>query len=346
MQSVPVFVGLDYHSGSVQACVLAEDGRVILNRRLQSSVEAVIRAASGTGRVMRVAIEAGCGSSVFAEELVAETGWCVSLAHPGYVKRMKNNPDKTDYGDARMLADLCRVGYLPEVWLAPESIRDLRTMVRCRADLVQRRKEVKTQILAALRARRISEPEAGRWSQSWFDWLRGEVIPSTPCGWVLEERLLELDTLNERIRLVEKRLAEVTADDPVVAHLRTLPDVGLITACVLRAFIGRIDRFGSSKQLARFCGVTPRNASSGERVADAGLVKAGDPLLKTLVILMAHRLRRHSPRWIELDRRLAAEGKPACVIIGAIANRWVRWLYYRMMEFHHQQQAMEAGAVN
>ncbi len=45
---------------------------------------------------------------------------------------MKQGPDKTDWGDARLLVDLVRVGYLPKVWLAPENIRELRRLVRYR----------------------------------------------------------------------------------------------------------------------------------------------------------------------------------------------------------------------
>jgi transposase len=123
----------------------------------------------------------------------------------------------------------------------------------------------------------------------------------------------------------------MTEGDPVVERLMAQQGVGLVTACVMRAFIGRFDRFRTGKQLARFCAVTPRNASSGERVADAGLVRAGDPLLKTMVIQVAHRVRRHSPRWSSLGDRLAAEGKPTCVVIGAIANRWVRALHHEMI---------------
>lgn len=48
-----------------------------------------------------------------AQELVDRAGWRVELAHPGYVERMKRSPDKSDYSDSRMLADLTRVGYLP-----------------------------------------------------------------------------------------------------------------------------------------------------------------------------------------------------------------------------------------
>ncbi len=99
-----------------------------------------------------------------------------------------------------------------------------------------------------------------------------------------------------------------------------------------RALIGRFDRFASGKQLAQFCAVTPMNASSGERVADAGMIKAGDPQLKSVVIEAAQRLRRYDPRWRELGDAMRARGKPASVVVGAVANRWVRWLYHQMKQ--------------
>lgn len=331
MKRVPVFVGLDYHSRSVQVCVMDSSGRVLVNRRLAGDVGEVIGVAERAGVVSRAAVESCCGAAVFAEQLSARAGWRVALAHPGYVNRMKSNPDKSDFGDARMLAELCRVGFLPEVWLAPEYIRDLRALVRYRASEVDRRKAIKLRILALLRERRIAEPAVGRWSLRWLAWLR-EGAPVNAAGrWIVDEQLAELTHACDRVRRAEARMRAMTEGDPVVERLVSQPGVGLVTACVLRAFIGRFDRFGTGKQLARFCAVTPRNASSGERVADAGLVRAGDPLLKTMVIQVAHRVRLHSPRWSALGDRLAAQGKPTCVIIGAIANRWVRWLHHEMI---------------
>ena len=112
-----VFVGLDYHQSSVQVCIEDGDGSVLLNRRCPNGAEAIIKAVKRCGRAARVGIESCTGAANLAEELVAKAGWSVDLAHPGYVRRMKQNPDKSDYTDARMLAGLVRVGYLPKVWM-------------------------------------------------------------------------------------------------------------------------------------------------------------------------------------------------------------------------------------
>jgi hypothetical protein len=89
---------------------------------------------------VHAAIEACCGAANLAEKLSTHATWTISLAHPGFTARMKQNPDKTDYGDARLLADLMRVGYLATVWLAPEHIRELRKLVRYRRQMVDERR--------------------------------------------------------------------------------------------------------------------------------------------------------------------------------------------------------------
>jgi transposase len=126
----PVFVGLDYHAEVVQVCILDRAGTVLTNRACPNDWRAIRDAVARFGTGIRAAIEACGGTADIADELATEAGWHVDLAHPGYVARMKANPDKTDYTDARMLADLERVGYLPKVWHAPVEVRELRRLVR------------------------------------------------------------------------------------------------------------------------------------------------------------------------------------------------------------------------
>ena len=99
---------------------------------------------------------------------------------------------------------------------------------------------------------------------------------------------------------------------------------------MLRAEIGRFDRFRKARQPPRFCGLSPRNAASGAHEATAGLIKAANGDLRSILIEAAHRLIRYQPRWAALADKLRAAGKPGSLIAAAVANRWLRWLYYRM----------------
>ena len=110
----------------------------------------------------------------------------------------------------------------------------------------------------------------------------------------------------------------------------TYSGIGFITAVTMRAEIGRFDRFDNGKQLSRYAGVTPRNASSGQKQADAGMVKAGNPGLRIVLIQAAQRLMNFDPRWTAFKTKMKGRGKPHNVIVAAVANRWLRWLYHQM----------------
>jgi len=333
-QIVPVLVGLDYHRSSVQVCVLDEQGKVLANRRCPNDVAAVAGVITRHGQPERLALESCTGAADFAQRLVDEFQWDVRLAHPGYVNRMKNSVDKTDAGDARLLADLVRVRYLPEVWLAPTSIRDLRTVMHLRQRVARDRRVTKQQVAALLRDRRVQEPEGGRWTRSWRTWIMTTDAVTESVRYVIDDLLEHLQTVEARLARIERRLKEMTKDDRVVKALLALPGIGPITAWMLRATVGRFDRFRNAKQFARFIGVTPRNASSGERMADAGIVKAGNRELKGVVVQAAHRIKRHHERWATLFNRLVSKGKPKNVATVAVANRWMRSVYVQMKDLH------------
>jgi len=329
MSNNPVFAGLDYHQDSIQVCVLNHQGVMLVNRSMPNNAAQIHDVLTHSGQPERIGIEACCGAADLAEKLLTRWNLPVQLAHPGYVNRMKQSPDKTDYSDAHLLADLSRVNYLPKVWLAPRALRELRRMVRHRKQLVDRRKDTKLRIRGLLRENRLKCSHARAWSQQWIGWLNTEADLCESDRWILKDHLFELEMLSKRIVATELRIKQLIEDDPIVEHLLKEKGVGLVTAALLRAEIGRVDRFGTGKQLARFCGVTPRNASSGNRQADAGLIRAGNPDVRTALIELAHRLAwRCKGPWAELAIQMIKRGKPRNVVVAAIANRWVRKLFH------------------
>lgn len=338
MNRIPLYVGLDYHQDSVQVCAVNDHKRVLLNRRCDNDWRAIAQAVEPLGRVERAGIECCTGAADLAEELATRAGWPVDLAHPGYVSRMKQTPDKSDFSDARLLADLERTGYVPRVWLPPREVRELRTVLRFRQQLVDRRRDTKLRIGALLRQQRLVGV-GKRWSKPWMNWLARTDQLSDAGRWVIAQHLLDLVDLTRRIESTESRLRRMTEQDPQVKRLMAIKGIGEVTAWWLRAEIGRFDRFAKGKQLARFCGLSPCNRSSGQRVADSGLVWAGHPQLKAVLIEAAHRLARYHPRWAALYQRLRAAGKPACVALAAVANRWMRSLLHEMRhdEMRHDE---------
>ncbi len=329
MSSVPVFVGLDYHQSFVQVCVMDGSGKLLTNTRCVNRAAALVLAVQPYGTTVAAAIESCCGAADLAEELVA-AGWQVSLAHAAYVHKLKQSPDKTDWSDARLLADLLRVGYLPKTWLPPAPLRQLRHVVHLRQQQAQARRAAKQRVRALLRAERV-EFSGSCWSKAWIAAVRNCTDLGEQGRWVVNQLLDEVEHLQRQLAITEARLEELTAKDPIVQALLDLPGIGLVTAVTLRAELGPPSRFHSGKQMARFCGLSPRNASSGLKQADAGLIKAGNAALRSVVIEAAHRLMRHDVRWNKLGNSLRLRGKPGSVAAAAVANRWVRWLYHHLL---------------
>jgi transposase len=294
----------------------------------------VIDLVSQFGSYAVCAVEACCGAADFAHRLRQHTGWDVRLAHPGYARRLKQSPDKSDHDDAQLLADLVRVRYLPEVWLAPTETRELRRLVRYRQQLKRNRAEIKLQIRALLREERV-RPPANAWTQAWRSWLEKTHQLSEVIRWILTQQLARLAEVEARMKQVEHELDKRTANEPITQQLQQHNGIGLVTAVTLSAEIGRFSRFASGKQLARYCGVTPCNASTGKRQADAGLVRAGNRELRAVLIETAHRLAQHDPKWRALRDRLRKR-KPYNVALAAVANRWLRWLYHQMVRVERE----------
>jgi len=216
----------------------------------------------------------------------------------------------------------------------PRPTDDLRQLVNHRQRLVDRRRAIKLQVGAILREQRvkIDKDRGSRWTRAWTAGARDNQRLSAHARWIVNDLLDDLTCTDGKIDKAEGRLREATAGDPVVERLMTQPGIGEVTAWVLRAYVGDFGRFKTAKKLARYCGMSPCNASSGDRVADAGLIDGCNKLLRLTVVQAAHRLIRTVPRWRDLAASMRARGKPACVSVGAVGNRWLRTLHHAMTQ--------------
>ncbi|GAF97321.1 unnamed protein product, partial [marine sediment metagenome] len=194
-----------------------------------------------------------------------------------------------------------------------------------------------------LRDHRLKPPAAvGRWSRAWRAWLSQAEL-GEQSRWIVDRQLRHLQYVEQEICEVENHLDGVTAEDPVVQDLLKKEQVGPVTAWTLRAEIGRFDRFRTGRQLSRFCGLSPRNASSGARQADAGLIRAGNSQLRAVLMELSHRLIRQSRRWTKMAIRLLEGGKAKNVVVAAVANRWMRRLFYQMQPAPPPAPARQTG---
>lgn len=106
----------------------------------------------------------------------------------------------------------------------------------------------------------------------------------------------EIQSLGEQIDQAEKQLEALAVQTPVVARLRSIPGIGLMTATALVAFIGDIVRFPSGREFASYLGLTPREYSSGPRQRLGRISKRGDSYLRMLLVHGARSVLCHAKK--------------------------------------------------
>ncbi len=142
-------VGMDLHRRRSVLVRMTETGEHLETVRISNDPEYLRAVMARAGEAPDVVLEA-CYGWYWAADTLAELGATVHLAHPLGVKMFSLRRVKNDVRDAADLADLLRMGRLPEAWIAPPACRELRGWVRHRAKLVGLRSHLKCQIHAVL----------------------------------------------------------------------------------------------------------------------------------------------------------------------------------------------------
>jgi transposase len=142
-------VGMDLHRRRSVLVRMTEDGRKLETVRIENSPAALRSVLARAGKDPRVVVEATYGW-YWAVDVLEAAGAEVHLAHPLGVKAFSYRRVKNDERDCADLADLLRLGRLPEAWIAPEPVRALREVTRYRHKLVGQRTSCKDQVHAVL----------------------------------------------------------------------------------------------------------------------------------------------------------------------------------------------------
>jgi transposase len=112
----------------------------------------------------------------------------------------------------------------------------------------------------------------------------------------------EIDSLTGKIEGAERQLEALAEQTPVVARLRSIPGVGLMTATALVAMLGDVQRFPTGRHLASYLGLTPREYSTGARRRLGRISKRGDSYLRMLLIHGARSVLCHAKKARSHDR--------------------------------------------
>jgi transposase len=195
-------VGMDLHRRRSVLVRMTEDGRRLGMARITNSPQQLRKEIARAGKSPKVVLEAAYGW-YWAADTLAAAGAEVHLAHPLGVKAFTYRRVKNDERDAADLADLLRMGRLPEAWIAPPEVRELRELTRYRQKLVGLRTSCKDQVHAVLAKLGVPVTCSDIFGAAGSAWLDGLGLPQPYAGKVASLRQLAGELTTEITMLSE-----------------------------------------------------------------------------------------------------------------------------------------------
>jgi transposase len=284
-----VYVGIDVHRKRSQVAVVSEDGTVELNKNVVNGSEPMLRLIGDLPSGTPVAFEAAFGWG-WLVQLLEDYGFEPHMVHPLRCKAIASARLKNDKVDAAILAQLLRADLLPEAWIAPPKVRQLRALLRHRASLVRVGTQQRNRI-HAVAADHGYDRSASYWTGPGRGWLAELDLPPASRE-IVTDCLAVIDGLAPVIDRIDGELHQHARGDPRVTVLRTLPGVGEFTALVMVAEIGDITRFGSARKLASWAGLTPTVRGSDLKVRHGNISKQGSAWLRWVMNQAAQTAKR------------------------------------------------------
>jgi len=336
---VSIVMGLDQHRGQITGEWIDTETGEVQRARVAPADRAHVRKwlQRFCGQELEVALEATTGWRFVVEEL-RRVGAVVHLAEPAETaaRRGSKKRPKNDRADARHLRELLMVGRLPESWIPPEHILDLRARVRLRHTLSEQRGEWQQRIQATLYhhgcpQRRQLMTGDGR------EWLDAQPLPAVARETVTIA-LAMIDGLDRQLAPLDKALRAYARRQTGCKALMVHYGIGELCAVTILAELGDCTRFSSSRQAVRYAGMDITVYESDRRRAPGHLSRQGPPALRWALFEAAQSAaRRGSPDreyYGQTTERLGHNR--ACL---AIARKLLKRSYHALRELGEEALA-------
>jgi transposase len=324
------YVGIDLHRRRSVIVRQDRDGEVVKEVRIDNDPVALACEIEQAGPAPEVVLEATYGW-YWAVDVLQATGARVHLAHPLGVTGWTHRRVKNDRVDAAGLADLLRLNRLPEAWIAPPQLRELRELVRYRAKLVALRSGLKAQIHSVLAKQGIAVPLTDLFGVAGMRLLADVQSLLDPAFRLRVQSLLDLiDGFDYEIGFFGEQIAHRLRGDRGYHALQTIRGVGPVLGAVFVAEIGDVTRFPRPSKLACWAGLTPRHRESDIVVHRGHITKQGSRLVRWAAIEAVQRQPVGSKQRDDYQRIAARRGAGIAKV--AAARKLLTLVYYGLRD--------------
>ena len=334
-----IVMGLDQHRGQITGEWIDTDTGEVARTRVVPADRAAVRKwlSRFRGKQLAVALEATTGWRFVVEEL-RRVGAEVHLAEPAETAGLRGPKKraKGDRADARHLRELLMVGRLPESWVPPDHILDLRARVRLRHTLSEQRSEWQQRIQATLYhhgcpQRRSLLVGDGR------EWLAAQPLPAAAREQVTIG-LAMIDGIEAQIAPLDKDLRAYAHRQSGCKALMAHYGIGPLVAVTILAELGDCTRFSSSRLAVRYAGMDITVHQSDQHRAPGHLSRQGPPALRWALFEAAQSACRRGSPDLDYYREAAARlgHNRACL---SVARKLLKRSYHTLRELGEEALA-------
>jgi len=282
------FVGLDVHKESIVIGVAEEGGGepsvvASIGHEMKGLFKQLRRL--GDQAELRVCYEAGPTGFGLARNLRQEGIDCRVIA-PSLVPKQAGDRVKTDRRDAMKLARFLRSNDLTEVQIPDVETESVRDLERARNGAKKAERVARHQLGKFLlrQGRRYSGKS---WTKTHLEWIRTQTFEHEAHHRVLADYVMTVERATERVRQLTADLAAVVISwtrQPVVKALQSLRGIDFLSAVILVAELGDLNRFGSAPKLMAYLGLVPSEHSSGESRRQGRITRTGNTHARRVLV--------------------------------------------------------------
>jgi transposase len=364
------YVGMDTHKKAHTVAVHFPGQEEIVQLTVRNApseitklVKRVLKEAAGE---VRFCYEAGvCGFTV--KRRIEELGCSCSVIAPSLTPRKPGERVKTDRRDAMKLMMLFKAGLLTEVYAPTCEQEAARELTRCRETVRINLKRIQHQVVKFLTRHGYVFAEGYHWTHKHFRWMRALEFDSVQLRDVFDNYYTELQHCMQRLAALDKAVEALAQEQPyreVVGLLRCFHGIDTLTAVTFVTELFTFGRFASPRELMSYLGLTCSEHSSGGTERKGAITKAGNRIVRRLMVETSwhyrhpckigaglRRRRAGQPQWAiniadragtRLRKRywyLVNRGKMPCKATVAIARELVGfiWAVFREHELRRRQ---------
>ena len=319
------YIGFDVHKKTINYCVKMADGQIVEEGRLRATRDALRRWAGRRREPWRGAMEATLFSGWIYDTLkpfAAE----LQMGHPAMMKAIGASKKKNDRIDARKTADLVRCNLLPECYVAPAEMRELRRLLRYRNVVVAQAVRMKNKMSGLLMEVGAEYNKQQLHGKKYFTELLGNVeeVPESVKDLLrLSRGALEMFEATQRQLL--NRLQKEPQLVERLAVLKSIRGVGEVTALTWALEICDPQRFSSIADAVSYCGLSSALDCSADKQRRGPISKQRNGHLQTVLIEAAKLAPRWNPQLAAVhDRELERGNRNRATL--AVARKLVAYL--------------------